>query len=534
MKMESLGKEKPKAQKLSQPSVIQNTDNSPVTREPVRESNQDDILKFKVLFVASECAPFAKTGGLGDVVSALPKALRRRGHDARVVIPLYRSIDREKFALKFKSSACIHMGNREEQWVGIFSSLLDNEVPVWFIDCARFYDRPGVYHDSHGEYLDNAFRYGLLSKAALQVCKDTNFIPDVMHCHDWCSALTAVYLKTWDRVLSPLSNTASVLTIHNIGYQGVYDSGAFPFLGFGSEVFTSDKLEDHGKLNLLKAGIHYADALTTVSPSHADELVDPIGGCGLAPFLTDRRNDLFGILNGVDYDHWDPETDRLIPKTYSSKNLAGKSVCKAELQKRMGLNVDPKVPLFGIVSRFAQQKGFDLLREALPKALDGMSFQLVVLGSGDKHTEDFFNWLARAYQVRVGSYIGFNNELSHWVEAGCDFFLMPSLYEPCGLNQMYSLKYGTLPIVRSTGGLNDTVENYNEQTGDGTGFKFLLPTASALHDTIGWAVSTWYDRPHHYKKLQQTAMSREFNWSDSAEKYLNVYQHALERRLAWQ
>jgi starch synthase len=488
------------------------------------------VQTLKILFVASECAPFAKTGGLGDVVGALPKSLKRMGHDVRILMPLYSCIDRAKYGIRFDSSACIHMGNREEQWVGIYTALLDQEVTVWFVECERFFGRPGIYHESWGEYGDNAFRFALLSKAALQICKDKNFVPEVMHCHDWQSALVAGYLKTWDRILSPLSNTASVLTIHNIGYQGVYHPSAFPYIGLGWEHFTADKMEDHGKMNLLKAGVFFADALTTVSPSHATELLDPIGGCGLAPYLNSRKADLFGILNGVDYDYWNPETDKLIPAKYSSSNLTGKHKCKLEVQKRFSLETKAEIPLFGIVSRFAQQKGFDLLREALPRALQNMAFQLVVLGNGDQHTEDFFKWLSSVFPGRVGAHIGFSNELSHWIEAGSDFFLMPSLYEPCGLNQMYSLKYGTLPIVRSTGGLNDTVENYNEQTGAGTGFKFLLPTAPALHDTIGWAISTWYDRPHHIEQLRKQAMSREFRWEDSAQKYLQVYQYAFERR----
>ncbi len=485
---------------------------------------------LKILFVASECAPYAKTGGLADVVAALPKALRKMGHDVRVVLPLYSCIDRRKYELKFDRSCCVHMGHGEEQWVGVYFAILDKQVPVWFIDCERFFGRPGIYHESWGEYGDNAFRYALLSKAAMQVCKDVAFIPDVMHVHDWQSALVPLFLKTWDRILSPLSQTASVLTIHNIGYQGVYHPSAFGYLGVGQEMFTSGILEDHGKLNLLKAGIHFADALTTVSPTHREELLSPVGGQGLAPRLSDRQGDLFGILNGVDYEHWDPETDPLIPATFGNSNMEGKIVCKKALQKCFGLEERTDIPLFGIISRFAQQKGFDLLSEALPRALSDMVMQVVVLGSGDQHTENFFRDLSQRYRGRVGSYIGYNNEMSHWIEAGSDFFLMPSLYEPCGLNQMYSLKYGTLPIVRATGGLNDTVENYDERTGEGTGFKFHDPTAQALYYTIGWANSTWWDRPKHITRLREKAMSEEFSWEHSAGEYLKVYEHALRRR----
>jgi starch synthase len=486
--------------------------------------------RLKILFAASECAPYAKTGGLGDVVAGLSKELRRLGHDARVVLPLYASIDRAKFGIKPQVAACVHMGNKEEQWVGVHNATLDGDVPVWFVECDRYFGRSGIYHDSSGEYGDNAFRFALLSKAAMQICKDLAFIPDVMHLHDWPTALVAAFLKTWDRVLSPLSNTASVLTIHNVGYQGHYHASAFPYIGVGWEHFTPDKFEDHGKINLLKSGVHFADALTTVSPTHAREILDPMGGMGLAPYLNNRAADLFGILNGADYEHWNPETDQLIPARFSASDMRGKATCKLALQQRFQLDNRSDWPLFGIVSRFAQQKGFELLEKALPSAMNDMIMQVVVLGTGDPRTEDFFRWLQSAYPGRVGAQIGFSNELSHWIEAGSDFFLMPSLYEPCGLNQMYSMKYGTLPVVRATGGLDDTVRNYEERTGAGTGFKFWQPTPQALYNTIGWAVSTWFDRPRHIDQLRQQAMAEEFSWSDSARKYVEVYRHALAKK----
>ena len=485
---------------------------------------------LKILFVASECTPFAKVGGLADVVASLPKILRLHGHDARVLIPLYSSIDRVKYRIEFEQSCCVHMGNREEQWIGLNRAQLDGQVPVWFVDCERFFGRPGIYDQPWGEYTDNAFRYALLSKAALQVCKDTGFVPDVMHCHDWPTALVPVFLKTWDRELSPLSDAASVLTIHNIGYQGVYHPSAFSYIGVGTEHFHPDKFEDHGNINLLKAGIFFADAITTVSPTYALEILGPAGGRGLAPYVFNRRADLYGILNGADYEHWDPGTDPNIPDRYSADNLLGKAVCKAALQKRMGLEVRSDWPILGIVSRFAQQKGIDLIRQALPWALNHMLFQLVVLGQGDSSAEEFFRWLAAQQRGRVGIHIGFSNELSHWIEAGSDFFLMPSIYEPCGLSQMYSLKYGTIPIVRATGGLEDTVENYNQSTGEGTGFKFLDPTPQALHDTIGWAISTWFDRPHHIAQIRRAAMAQDFSWEKSVRQYEVVYRNAIRNR----
>ncbi|HBA83389.1 MAG TPA: glycogen synthase GlgA [Verrucomicrobia bacterium] len=485
---------------------------------------------YKVLFVASECAPYAKAGGLADVAASLPKALRRMGCDVRIVMPLYASIDRDKYGIEYEGTACVHMGGGEENWIGVYSATLDREVPVWFVEYERFFGRSGIYDEPWGEYGDNAFRFALLSKAAMQICKDRQFIPDIMHLHDWPTAVTAALLKTWDRILSPLSDTASVLTIHNIGYQGIYHASAYPYIGAGYEHFNANEFEAHGAINLLKAGIAFADAITTVSPTYAKEIVTPVGGCGLAPYLNNRSADFFGILNGADYDHWNPETDMLIPARYTAQSLTGKLTCKMALQKRLGLAPHPEWPVFGIVSRFVQQKGFDLLREALPRALETMVMQVAVLGTGQPETESFFRWLAHTYPDRVGAYIGFSNEFSHCIEAGSDFFLMPSLYEPCGLNQIYSLKYGTLPIVRATGGLDDTVENYVEATGDGTGFKFVEPTVDALYYAIGGAVAAWFDRPHHIEKLRQTAMAKEFSWEASAKKYLEVYARAVHNK----
>jgi starch synthase len=490
-------------------------------------------MHYRVLFVASECAPYAKVGGLADVVGALPKALRRMGHDARIVLPLYRDIQRPRFDIQPDGNVCVHMGGNVEHWAGVWTAKLDNEVPVWFIDFEQYFGRPGIYDTPAGEYKDNAFRFTFLSKAALQLCKDRGFIPHIAHVHDWPSAPTALLLKTWDKILSPLSETASVLTIHNIAYQGVYDPSVFPYMGVGWEHFNADTLEDHGKVNLLKCGVRMADAITTVSPTHAAEIRTPGGGHGLAPALNNRALDFSGILNGADYEHWDPVNDTLIPARYSANDLSGKARCKAELQRRLGLEVRPDLPLFGIVCRFAPQKGFDLLRSALPRALDTMAMQVAILGTGNPDTENFCRHLSWSHPGRAADYIGFSNELSHWIEAGSDFFLMPSLFEPCGLNQIYSMRYGTLPLVRAVGGLEDTVENYNEFTGAGTGFKFHLPTAGALYDTIGWAVSTWYDRPHHVALLRKQAMAQDFSWHRSADEYVRVYDQALRRRAAW-
>ncbi|HUB67768.1 MAG TPA: glycogen synthase [Candidatus Methylacidiphilales bacterium] len=479
----------------------------------------------RILFITSECTPLAQTGGLGDAVAGLSKALIKLGHDVRIVMPLYQCIDRSKYGIAFLRSCCVHFGAGEELWTGICESKLDGEVPIWFVDYARYFDRPYIYN---GE--EDGYRFGVLSKTALQICKDTGFIPDVVHLHDWMTAPAAVFLKTWDRVLSPLSHTASVLTIHNIGYQGKFPASTLRFYGLGADYLTDDRFEDCGGINLLKAGIQYADAITTVSPTYANEIRSSIGGMGMALYLNNRAEHFFGILNGVDTTVWNPATDKYLPAHYSRDNLAGKAECKRLLQQSFGLEINPRIPLFASISRFAPQKGFDLLRGALPQALRDMVMQVVVLGSGDSFTEHFFRWLSEANPGRANTHIGFSPEIAHLIEAGSDFFLMPSIYEPCGLNQMYSSLYGTLPIVRATGGLDDTVENYDEGAGHGTGFKFWEISDRALYYTIGWAVSTWYDRPHHYAALQRQGMSRNFTWEASARQYERVYEHALARR----
>jgi starch synthase len=492
---------------------------------PVAAASSSGSSGRRILCVSAECTPLAQSGGLGDAVAGLAKALRKRGNDVRIVMPLYGYLDRAKYGITYQRSCCVHFGHGEEIWVGIHEAKLDGEVPIWFVDYERFFGRPNLYGDP-----DDAYRFGVLSKAALQICKDLNFIPSVVHVHDWMSSMAAVFLKTWDRILSPLSNTASVLTIHNIGYQGKFDSSVLRFYGLDGEYLRPDRFEDFGGVNLLKAGIQYADAVTTVSPTYAREVRQPIGGMGLAPYLNNRADHLFGILNGVDTTLWNPEIDRLIPARYSAADISGKAVCKRALQERFGLELDPKLPIFAMVSRFAPQKGFDLLRGALPEALRNMHLQVVALGAGDPVTEDFFRWLASAYPGRANAHIGFVPELAHLIEAGSDFFLMPSYYEPCGLNQMYSSLYGTLPVVRATGGLDDTVENYNEAAATGTGFKFWEISDRALYYTIGWAVSTWYDRPHHYRAMQQQGMARDFSWDASAREYEKVYAHAVAHR----
>jgi starch synthase len=477
--------------------------------------------------------PYAKTGGLADVVGALPISLKKAGHDPIIIMPLYRSIDRQKYKLEpWLSPMGVWMGDQEE-WCAIYRCDHEGSIPVYFVEFSNYFDREGLYHDADmNDYLDNPRRFAFLSRAGLQICKDNTFKPDIVHVHDWQTALAAAYLKIWHWDDPILGGAASVLTIHNIGYQGKYPADHYGYTGLQWTNFTPDKFEDHGGMNYLKGGIQYADMVTTVSPTYAQETRTPEGGQGMALYLNDKGDRYQGILNGVDYSAWNPEVDDLIPARYASNMMQGKAVCKQFLQRRFGLHADPGVPIIGVVSRFADQKGLDLLAASIESILENMQVQFAILGSGDKVLEAFFGDLPYRYPGQVGCFIGYNNELSHWIEAGSDFFVMPSRYEPCGLNQIYSLKYGTLPIVRATGGLDDTVSQYDEETGNGTGFKFWEISSRALYFAIGWAISTYYDRPQHILKMQMAGMRQNYSWKASAQRYIQVYRKALQWKKA--
>ncbi|MDI6739748.1 MAG: glycogen synthase GlgA [Candidatus Edwardsbacteria bacterium] len=489
------------------------------------------FIPFKILMVASECVPFAKTGGLADVVGSLPKALKALGHEVRIVMPKYSMIDAKKHGLApFHKPMGVWMGSREE-WCSVDRAFIFDDIPVYFVEFSHYFGREGLYHDrDSSDYADNPRRFAFLSRAALQLCADIDFAPDVAHAHDWQTALAPAYLKVWhwnDRVLG---RAAGMLTIHNLAYQGVYHKSHYNYIGLQEGNFVPDKLEDHGKVNFLKGGIAFSDAVNTVSPGYAYETRTPEGGFGLAPYLSDKGERYTGILNGVDYGEWNPAADPLIPAKYSMADLQGKLLCKNELQRRLGLEQRSDIPVVGVISRFAHQKGLDLLAQVIERAAGQMAVQFAILGAGDRNLENYFGVLPAAYKGKIGSYIGYSNELAHLIEAGSDFFLMPSRYEPCGLNQIYSLKYGTLPIVRATGGLNDTVIQYNERSGEGTGFMFWQPTAGAVFDTIGWAVSTWFDRKPHIQAMIQKAMSQHFSWGDSARQYEKAYEKAIKHK----
>ncbi len=401
-------------------------------------------------------------------------------------------------------------------------------MPIYFLEHHGYYDREFLYGSATDAYDDNIERFTFLSRGALQLCNALGWHPEIVHANDWQTALVPVYVNTveWAR---PLHGAASIYTIHNLAYQGVADREALVVTGLGPEHDNSNEFEHFGTLNLTKAALAHATLLTTVSPTYAEEIQTPGSGCGLDGVLRGRGGDLVGIVNGIDTHEWNPAIDPHLPARYSADDLAGKAICKAELQREAGLPVRPELPLLGLVARLVPQKGIDVLAQALHRILD-LDLQIVLLGTGDPEAEAFFAQVADERPDRFCAWLYFDNGRAHRIEAGCDFFLMPSRFEPCGLNQLYSLAYGTLPIVRATGGLADTVRSYSEPAGSGTGFSFGDLTPGALFDTVGWAVSTWYDRPRHIAAMRREAMAEDFSWQHAAKEYEHVYLRAYEKR----
>lgn len=485
---------------------------------------------MKILMAAAEAVPFAKTGGLGDVAGVLPRFLAERGHDVRVVMPLYRHIDREKYELRpIGGPLGVPMGIIGELWGAIWEGRVPgSDVPVYFVEFEQYFGRTGIYTEPGGAgYTDNDNRYVFLSRAALQVCKALHFEPDVVHCNDWHTAAIPLFLNTV-YAGDPLGRAASVLTIHNMQHQGNFYPGLMDVLGVGWEHFNHLELECDDQVNLLKGGLYHATMLTTVSRRYAVEISTPDFGFGLDGVMRDRMRDLRGIINGIDYTEWSPTSDPLIAAPYSADDLSGKAVCKRRLQEEMHLPTK-RVPLIGMVTRLVDQKGIDIVAAALERILE-LDVQVVLLGTGEAWAHAHFAGVAARHPDKFACRLAYDNGLAHRIEAGSDFFLMPSRFEPCGLNQLYSLSYGTLPIVHAVGGLDDTVDNYVEATGEGTGFKLYDLNPRALFDTVGWAVHTWYNRPDAIRIMQRRAMNQRFAWQGSAEAYEQVYAEAVARR----
>ncbi len=488
---------------------------------------------MKILMVSAEAVPFAKTGGLADAVSAMAGNLSLAGNEVKIVMPRYYKIDRNKLT-KLDGAMGVPVGTGQE-WTAVYMTNLPGfpAVEVYFIDHELCFGRDGVYGTkSEPDFHDNPYRFSLLAHGAFQLCNKLGWFPDIVHAHDWSAGLVPVLLKHVCRQQPQFSHTASVYTIHNMGYQGVYGKDKFPDLGIDWNLYYGAGFERNGAINFMQAGITCADMITTVSPTYAHEIQTPEGGFGLDGLLRVRTDVVRGIVNGVDIDTWNPSKDKYLPANYSVKNMDGKAECKKALQEYFGLPVRADVPVIGLISRLVSQKGiaevFAPTYGSLFRICSTMDLQFVLLGSGEKWCEEEINNL-QSKLPNFRAKIGYSENLSHLIEAGSDFFLMPSQYEPCGLNQMYSELYGTLPIVRRTGGLADTVQNYNQETGDGTGFMFDSLTPGSVYDTIGWAVWAYYNKKEHIRKMQEKAMKMDFTWKASCKKYEEVYKEAIDR-----
>ncbi len=470
---------------------------------------------MEILFVASEVAPWSKTGGLGDVTGALPRALAARGHAVSVVTPRYGSIEPRAHGFVLKDGALRVRGEATGLW------MREGGPAVYFVEHERFFgSRRGVYGDGAHDYPDNAERFAYLARAALALPAARRLTPRIIHLNDWQTGLCPFLLEHEHAQDPALASAKTVFTIHNLAYQGIFPKQVVPFLGLPWEVFRFEAMEFHDQLNFMKAGLSFADALTTVSPTYAKEILTPEGGGGLDGLLRQRRADLRGIPNGIDVNEWDPARDPHLPAHFSAADLSGKAECKAALQRELGLPVRPDIPLVAMISRLADQKGIDLVVAALGE-LVARELQLAVLGTGERAYEQAFAHAAAERPDRVAARIAFDEALAHRMEAGADLFLMPSRYEPCGLSQMYSLRYGTVPVVRAVGGLEDTVEDFDGWN-RGTGFKFREYAPQALLLAVRRAIETHRDR-RAWRGLMLRGMAQDFGWDRSARSYEALY-----------
>lgn len=476
---------------------------------------------MKVAFIASECFPYVKTGGLGDVVGSLPKAIAEKGIDVKLFLPLYSGIKKDQHKLNFITEfqdIPVHIADKQVTFNLWYGTLPDSEVEVYFIDCPLYFHRELPYTNDP----DEDERFILFQLAVIETLQRLKWSPDVLHCNDWQTSLMPVYLKTnykWDKLFE---NTSTLLSIHNIGYQGRFSEKSVHNAGLSySQYYPGGPYELDNSFCFLKAGILFSEIITTVSPTYAKEIQSEKFGAGMEGVLETRKEDIYGVLNGIDPDIWNPKTDKFIPHNYSKKNSSNKLKCKKELLKEAGIEYDESTPVIGIISRFAGQKGFDLMMPVINELM-ALDFQLIILGSGEDSTERFFEELAKSFPRKVNTYIGYNNKLAHWITAGCDMFLMPSKYEPCGLNQMYCLNYGTVPVVRRTGGLADTVTEHSEFSDKKNGFTFDDYTPFELYSAIVRALNCFKDKKQ-WRELMLKGMKEDFSWKHSAEEYVRLY-----------
>jgi len=482
---------------------------------------------LKVLFLSPEAVPFAKTGGLADVAGSLPEALKRQGAEVRMVLPLYAMVRQGKFrTTPLIDTLTVPLGG-EGMETKVLETRTRDGVPVYLLEREDLYDRPNLYGSAMADYYDNLERFAFFSHAALRIAESLQFRPDVIHCHDWQTGLVPALVSGPYADNAFVGGSPTVFTVHNLGYQGLFPAEKLPLTGLSpSRFFHLEGLEFWGKISLLKAGIVYSDAVTTVSPTYAKEIQTAEYGKGMEGILLRRRDALYGILNGVDYEFWDPARDPHVPENYSPKKMAGKRACKALLLEEMGLDASLKErPLLGMISRLDTQKGLDLLVEILSD-IAALDVGLVVLGSGDESIQEAIKKVADTNRGRVGLKIGFDEPLAHRIMAGVDIFLLPSRYEPCGLTQMYALKYGTVPVVRATGGLEDTIVPFDPQSGEGNGLKFVAYESQAFLAAIRDAVGLFQDAKA-WKRLMGNGMRADFSWNRSAQTYMEIYRSLL-------
>jgi starch synthase len=481
---------------------------------------------MNISFVASEGVPFSKTGGLADVVGALPRALASLGHQVSVFLPRYKQTKLTDPATVVRSITIPF--DDKYRFASVVTAGTQSGVRFYFIECPEYFERDALYGTPAGDYPDNAERFALFCRAVLEATKILG-VPNVFHCHDWQSALVPVLLRTIYAEDPAFRDVATVFTIHNMGYQGLFPPETLPLLMLPWDLFTMSKMEFFGQVNFLKGALTYSDFVTTVSRKYSQEIQTAEYGFGLEGVLRDRNSTVTGILNGVDYDEWSPQADKFIAAKYSPQDFAGKAKCKQDLLAIFGVkNADPKVPVIGIVSRFAAQKGFDLIAQVMDRLAREETI-MVVLGSGDKQYEEMFARLNKQFPNKIALKVAYDNAVAHKIEAGSDMFLMPSRYEPCGLNQIYSLKYGTVPIVRATGGLDDTIEPWDARSGKGTGFKFSEYNGESLLLTVKQALQAFRDQTS-WQVLMRNGMNKDFSWNASAREYGRIYERVKQAR----
>lgn len=490
---------------------------------------------MNIVFATSEVAPFAKTGGLADVCGALPVELQRQGHNVAVIMPAYRQVKDgghaiEPLGVKFD----IPIGNKIVRGRLLRSTLPGSDVPVFFVEQDDYFDRPELYRLKGEDYKDNCERFVFFCRAVLEAIRLLHLSVDVVHCHDWQTSLIPAFLKIEYSHTLGYEKVGSVLTIHNLAYQGIFWHWDMLLTGLDWRFFNWNQMEFYGKLNLLKTGLVFSDWLTTVSPQYAKEIqTDPLG-CGLDGVLRQRSETLSGIVNGVDYSVWDPVTDPHIAAQYDVGSWQeGKAACKAALQRELGLPELPRTPVVALIGRLADQKGWDLVVDVMRRWVHEMDVQWVILGTGEPYYHDVIGGLAREYPNRIAARLEFSDPLAHRIEAGADLFLMPSRYEPCGLNQLYSLKYGTVPVVRATGGLVDTVVDCTPESrasGEATGFQFEAYNASVMEVALRRGVEAYWNDQPTWRALVETGMKQDWSWSASARQYMDVYANAIRQR----